>query len=115
MNKEIKEMEEAGIDVVQINSQGRLEYATKMNSGINFCDSCTHLIFLPDPDPDDWFRDDDKKAVCAEMKALIAGSLEFNELTNIRKPLWCPMLGRELAEEEKAKAKEMLDYARSIT
>ena len=82
-----------------------------MNS--KYCDSCACLLFAPDPNPDDWFRDDDKKAICTAINVTIAGSLEYNELTNICKPLFCPKLGRELTDDEKKKAEEQLKFVRS--
>ena len=70
-------------------------------------------IQLPDPDPFDWFRDGDMKAVCLEVNGVIEGSLERpSECTNICKPLYCPNLGRELSEEEKKTAAESLKWAK---
>lgn len=113
MSSKYKEYEDAGMDVVAMNGKGQVQYATNMNMGSEYCDSCRCLIFAPDPDPNDWFRDDDKKAICTAVNATIAGSLEYNELTNIRKPLFCPKLGRELTDDEKKKAEEQLKFARS--
>jgi len=113
MSSKYKEYEDASMDVVAMNSKGQIEYATKMNMNPEYCDSCKCLLFEPDPDPNDWFRDDDKKAICTAVNAKIAGSLEFNELTNIRKPLFCPKLGRELTDDEKKIAEEQLKFARS--
>ena len=55
-----------------------------------YCDNCRFLAFLPDPDPTDDFRDDDKKAVCSRVSKVIEGGLEFNELKNIKRPSFCP-------------------------
>lgn len=104
---------DAGMDVVKMNNKGQMQYATNMNLGLDYCDSCRCLIFAPDPDPDDWFRDDDQKAICTAVNATIASSLEYNELTNIRKPLFCPKLGRELTDDEKKKAEEQLKFAQN--
>lgn len=112
LRKEIREMEEAGLEVVAIGSNGTLDYSTKSTSGNQYCDQCASLRLLPDPDPYDWFRDGDMKAVCIELNAVIAGSLEPGELTDIAKPLYCPKLCRELTEEEKKKAEKQLGYAR---
>ena len=104
--REIKEYEEAGIDVVAIGSHGTLDYSTQ---GMG----CSAFRLLPDPDPFDWFRDGDMKAVCLEVNGVIEGSLERpSEWTNIRKPLYCPKLGRELSEEEKKTAAERLKWAK---
>ena len=110
---EIKEYEEAGIDVVAIGSGGTLDYATKGIGGCEYCDQCSVFRLRPDPDPFDWFRDGDMKAVCLEVNGVIEGSLETpSECTNIRKPLYCPKLGRELSEEEKKTAAESLKWAK---
>lgn len=77
-----------------------------------FCNDCCFLRLLPDPDPYDWFADNEKKAVCLEMKAVIEGSLGPFETNKIQKPLYCPKLGRELSEEEKKKSAEWLKWAK---
>ena len=111
--RKIKEFEEAGIDVVAVSTDGTLEYATQGKGGGEYCDQCSAFRLLPDPDPDDWFRDGDMKAVCLEVNGVIEGSLERpSEWINIRKPLYCPKFGRELSEEEKEKAAEYLNRAR---
>ncbi|MCI9177971.1 MAG: hypothetical protein HFJ28_05335 [Clostridia bacterium] len=98
--REIQEMEKSGISVVAIDSQGKVEHATGSLEGGPYCDGCSVLRLLPDPDPTDWFRDGDLKAVCLEVNGVIAGALERpSEYTNILKPLYCPKLGRELMEE----------------
>lgn len=111
--REIKEYEEAGIEVVALGSGGTLEYATKGMGGSEYCDQCSAFRLFPDPDPNDWLRDGDMKAVCLEVNGVIAGSLERpSEWTNISKPLFCPKLGRELSEEEKKKAADRLKWAK---
>jgi hypothetical protein len=111
--REIKEYEKAGIDVVAIGSDGTLGYSTQGMGGCEYCDQCSAFKLLPDPDPFDWFGDDNMKAVCLEVNGVIAGFLERpSEWTNIRKPLYCPKLGRELSEEEKKTAAEMLKRAK---
>lgn len=111
--RKIKECEEAGIDVVAIGSKGTLEHSTQGMGSCEYCDQCSAFRLLPDPNPFDWFRDGDMKAVCLEVNGVIAGSLERpGECTNIRKPLYCPKLGRELSEEEKKIAAESLKWAK---
>lgn len=112
MSSKFKEFEEAGIDVISTDKQGKLDYATKMNNGSEYCDSCEALQFLPDPDPTDWFHDGDRKAVCTQLGVTIAGSLEPREMTNIEKPLYCPKLGRELTQEEQKMAKITFELAK---
>ena len=36
--KEIRKVEERGFDVIEIGSEGNLEYATKMNDDSKYCD-----------------------------------------------------------------------------
>ena len=113
--RDIKKHEEAGIDVVLIDSDGKIDYATNSATGDEFCDHCDAFRLLPDPDPYDFFRDGDMKAVCLEVEGQIAGSLENpGEWTNIRKPLYCPKLGRELTEEEKEEAAHRLKWAKNF-
>ena len=79
-----------------------------------YCNQCDAFKLLPDPDPYDWFRDGDKKAVCSEVNGLIAGGIEKpSEWEYVEKPLYCPRLGRELSEDEKADAKKWLKWAKS--
>ena len=111
--QEIKLYEEAGIDVVFIGSEGTLDYYTHCTNNSEYCDQCSAFRLLPDPDPNDWFRDRDMKAVCLEVNGVIRGSLERpSEWTNIRKPLYCPKLGRELSKEENETATAMLKRAK---
>ena len=110
--QEIKKFEEAGMDVVAVSSDGKLDYSTQGVGGGEYCDQCSAFRLLPDPDPYDWFRSGDKMAVCLEVNGVIEGSLERpSEWTNIYKPLYCPKLGRELSEEEKKEAVESLQRA----
>lgn len=102
MQEEIKQMEEAGITVVATQNGKLIHNTGGINEDSKFCDSCKNLEFRPDPDEDDWFRDEDQKAVCLEMLAVIRGGLERpSEMVNIEKPLWCSKLGRELTQTEK--------------
>lgn len=87
---EIRTYEEMGLDVIVTGSGGKLEYATKMNNNHDYCDSCENLRFSLDPDQDDWFHDQDQKAICIKEKRKIAEALEPNEMVNITKPSWCP-------------------------
>ncbi len=116
MQKEIQKMEAAGLDVVAVDADGKLAHVTGgINQNTEFCDSCSFLAFRRDPDPYDWFHDNDQKAVCEKMKAMIAGALEKpSEMVNISTPLWCPRLLKcSLTEEEEKKAKERLSFDRS--
>lgn len=111
--KQIMENEEIGIDVVATNSNGQLAYASQGLGGSEYCDQCSSFRLEPDPDPYDWFRSGDQKAVCLVVNGVIEGSLEKpDECINIRKPLYCPKLGRELSEDEKKEAAKGLEWAR---
>ena len=35
---------------------------------IDNCMDCPHHLVRPDPDPDDWFCDDDEKVVCTQVQ-----------------------------------------------
>jgi hypothetical protein len=69
--------------------------ATKKTLVIENCQDCPHHENRMDPDPDDWFCDDDMKVVCLKT------SRKDNEITcacrpyNLRKesevPKWCPL------------------------
>ena len=111
--QKINECEKAGMTVVVISSDGRLDYATQEIGNSEYCDKCSSFRLFPDPDPYDWFRDGDMKAVCLLVNGVIEGSLEKpSEWTNICKPLYCPLLGRELSDEEKKQAAERLKWAK---
>ena len=114
LKKIVAEYEEKGVEVVVLNNNGKIEYSTdKVENKDEYCDDCPFFSLVPDPDPYDWFRDGDQKAICFEMKASIAGGLERpSEWTNIPKPLFCPKLNRKLTEEEKEKAERLLEWGR---
>ena len=110
--QEIKKYEESGIDVIAISNDGTLEHYTQGTQGNEYCCQCCAFRLLPDPDPHDWFGDKNMKVVCVEVNGVIASSLEKpSEWNNIRKPLYCPKIGRELSEEEKESAIKMLKWA----
>lgn len=112
--RKIQKLEEDGGFVAVIGGNGELQYATNSVKSEGYCDCCECLRFLPDPDPFDWFRDGDMKAVCTAINGVIAGHLETpKEYVNIEKPLFCPKLGRKLSKEEKEKADKMLKIAKS--
>lgn len=101
--REIKEFEDAGIDVVATNKAGEIIHnSVKNDNQDDVCNGCEFLRLVDDPDPFDWFRDDDKKALCELLKAVICGSLEPRELVKIYKPVFCPKfkLEREITKQE---------------
>lgn len=57
---------------------------------IKQCRECPHCLIVPDPDPEDWFNDDDEKALCKKSEnKLIEGMLRPYEKVLI--PDWCPL------------------------
>jgi hypothetical protein len=62
---------------------------------INNCTECPHHKVLPDPDPDDWFCDDDVKVVCTltERKAntITSACRPYNKKKESEVPEWCPL------------------------
>ena len=77
-----------------------------------YCNNCKFLRLLPDPDPFDWFSDNDEQAICIRVNALITEGFEPSEVPKIYRPLYCPLLNRILNEDEKRKAQENLQFAR---
>lgn len=62
---------------------------------ITQCRECPHCRIVPDPDPSDWFNDDDEKAFCREAgHKLIENMLRPYERIII--PDWCPLRILEL-------------------
>lgn len=77
---------------------------------INHCIDCPHHRIMSDPDPDDWFNDDDEALVClhpechreyssAEERCyrgwksvVIEGSCRPYEIPKITIPEYCPFL-----------------------
>lgn len=67
------------------------------------CAICVYMKVLPDPDPFDWFCDDDVKAVCEMSQAQMHESGEPNIAVGCRPyqvlkessyvPKWCPCNG----------------------
>ena len=62
-----------------------------MEININNCVDCTSHLVLRDPDPYDWFCDNDVKVICQVNKKQITCACRPH---NIRKecniPEWCP-------------------------
>jgi len=44
-----------------------MEVNIKFNYEINSCISCPYHKVIKDPDPDDWFNDDDMAVVCTKL------------------------------------------------
>ena len=67
----------------------------KFEKKITQCRECPHCRIVPNPDPSDWFNDDDEKAFCREAgHKLIENMLRPYERIII--PDWCPLRILEL-------------------
>lgn len=56
------------------------------------CIDCPLHSVLPDPDPDDWFNDDDMKVVCNLAKKEITSACRpYNLRKESDIPNWCPL------------------------
>ena len=63
----------------------------KIELEIEFCSQCPFGKIMDDPDPNDWFCDDDCKVVCKKTDKTVAGALrpyEVGKLDTV--PNWCP-------------------------
>lgn len=54
---------------------------------IDNCMDCPHHLVRPDPDPDDWFCDDDEKVVCTQVQTK-DGTNETESMNSKSKKLW---------------------------
>ena len=57
------------------------------------CMDCPHHRVHPDPDPSDWFCDDDEKVVCTanHNKAITVACRPYNKRRECVIPSWCPL------------------------
>ena len=72
-----------------------------------YCALCPHHKVIPDPDPSDWFNDDDCAIVCTLQKnnkknprskyaadrqdyKVVSGALRPYETQKVEIPKWCP-------------------------
>lgn len=59
---------------------------------IDNCLDCNYCQILPDADSNDWFCDDDQKAVCNVMDREITVSCRpYNLRKECKVPEWCPL------------------------
>ena len=116
--KRIRKLEKAGFNIIVAQKSGEVMYKTKeKDAGENQCEKCcnwcNNFILEPDPDPGDWARDGDMKAVCYAKSAVIAGGLENpSEWENVAVPIWCPEKAKTLSKKKKKKAAEELKFAK---
>lgn len=66
---------------------------TKITLKIGSCIECSFHRVLPDPDPDDWFCDDDVKVICSKLnKSITTACRPYNTERETPVPTWCPLL-----------------------
>lgn len=61
---------------------------------MTLCIECPHHAVLRDPDPDDWFCDDDVKVVCTKAKRNVTVACRpynTNKEFETGIPDWCPL------------------------
>lgn len=99
MKNEIKNFEELGVDCMVVNDRGKVVYKTDKAPTECVCTSCKYCKVEPDPDPYDWFNDDDVKIHCSLCEKDVACSLRPYEAYSFKIARdRCPM-----TEEYKAK------------
>lgn len=63
---------------------------------IKCCMDCSYHKVLPDPDPYDWFNDDDVKVKCTlsrkEKPFITVACRPYNTRRETLIPKWCPLL-----------------------
>ena len=65
---------------------------------IDNCMDCPHHLVRPDPDPDDWYCDDDEKVVCTQfqtkegtVRAIACACRPYRKRAECEIPDWCPL------------------------
>lgn len=57
------------------------------------CMDCKYHQVLPDPDPDDWFCDDDEKVICTLAKRNVTVACRpHHKRKECTTPSWCPLV-----------------------
>jgi hypothetical protein len=64
---------------------------------ITNCVDCPKHSVRPDPDPNDWFCDDDVKVVCtaSQNKEITVACRPYNTRKECTIPKWCPLRKQE--------------------
>ena len=61
------------------------------------CTKCAFHEIQADPDPLDWFCDDDVKVVCTKTKrvdnSITIACRPYNVVKESKRPNWCPLIG----------------------
>lgn len=73
-----------------------------------FCNECNFKKMYWDPDPNDSIDVKNLAVMCLRRKTALGFSLSSEEAKQIKKPYYCPYLGRELSRDEKADAYDQL-------
>lgn len=56
------------------------------------CMDCPFKKVFRDPDPDDWFNDDDEGVECTKMKRNVTTACRpYNKRKECETPVWCPL------------------------
>lgn len=56
------------------------------------CIDCPHHVVLPDPDPSDWFNDDDVKVQCRiNGRNVTTACRPYQTRKESETPDWCPL------------------------
>lgn len=73
----------------------RLGRGECMEIKISNCIDCSWHVVSPDPDPDDWFCDDDVKVVCSiANREITCACRPYNTRKECEIPGWCPKSSR---------------------
>lgn len=64
-----------------------------LSETINKCYKCSNCRESRDPDPNDWFCQDDLQLICAAKNdKIIEGCLRPYEVKDVEIPDWCPLI-----------------------
>ena len=71
---------------------------------ISNCMDCRYHQVQPDPDPTDWFEDDDEKVVCTKNGLEITEACRpYNKRKECSVPIWCPLKDKKVIIDKKEK------------
>ena len=88
-NISVEETEEDK-ETLTLGVDGEVVHWPKLNFDEYYCDSCSYLRFLDNPDPLDPMRWSDEDAVCSKTKKVIAERVSVSYMDKIPKPAFCP-------------------------
>lgn len=74
------------------------------NKAPDNCIDCKYHRVWSDPDPADWFCDDDKKVVCSKLtdqngdfSTITTACRPYNLRKESERPVWCPLLSKPIS------------------